>query len=125
MSSLEFRKCFTKFKISIDLFQQLTCSGQKWSLVLKTLTFEHVLAKRTSCEIYTAYKGARGASPTRNGKLTISKLKSSSLSLILDETMQLVMGKSRFKTGAWVSDEFALFNWSSSVYVRLIDLPFV
>ena len=86
--------------ISIDLFQQLTCSGQKWYLVLKTLTFEHVLAKRTSCEIYTAYKGVRGASPTRNGKLTISKSKSSRLSLILDETMPLAYGKVQVQKGS-------------------------
>ena len=59
--------------------------------------------------IYTIGRGSR-KSPSRNGKLTILKLKSSRLSLILDGTMIFVMDKSKSKMRASVSKEFALFN---------------
>ena len=37
--------------------------------------------------------------------------------------MPLVMDKSKSKKGASVSEELALFNWSSEEYIS--DLPFV
>ena len=53
--------------------------------LLKSLAFEQTFAKRISCEIYTPYErggAGRGISTSKNGKLTISKIKSSRLSNI-------------------------------------------
>ena len=46
-------------------------------LVMQSLTFEYIQEKRTSCEIYTPYGGARGTSQSRNGKwkFTFFKIK--------------------------------------------------
>ena len=63
-----------------------------------------------SCEIYTPYEGERGTSQSGKGKFTVSKLKSSHLSSILDETLPFDVDKFKSKIGASVSEEFALFN---------------
>ena len=68
--------------------------------------------------MYTPYEVHRGTSPSRKGKLTISKSKSSRLSLILVETVPLDIHRFKSKKGASVSEEFALFNWSS---VRVLN----
>ena len=62
-------------------------------LLLKSSTLKHMytLAKQISCEIYTPLE----EEGSRNGKFTISKLKSPRLSEILDETMSFVMDKSK------------------------------
>ena len=57
-----------------DILITLYFSSRKLiSAVEVTVTFEHTLAKRISCEIYSPYKRERGTSPSRNGKWTISK----------------------------------------------------
>ena len=53
----------------------------------------------------------------KNGKLTVSKLKSSCLSQILDETMPLIIDNQSQKKEASVSEELSLFNWSSVGYI--------
>ena len=54
--------------------------------------------------IYTKGRGVRNIS-IKNGKFTITKLKSSRLSKILDEIMPFVIDKSKSKIGASVSIE--------------------
>ena len=49
-------------------------------LLLKSLTFEHIVGKGMCCKIYTPFEGAQGTSPSGNGNYTISKLQSSRLS---------------------------------------------
>ena len=73
--------------------------------------------------MYTPYEVRRGTSPSRKGKLTISKSKSSRLSYILVETVPLDKHRFKSKKGASVSEEFALFNWSKprSGLTRLCD----
>ena len=66
--------------------------------------------------MYTPYEVRQGTPPSRKGKLTISK--SSRLSLILVETVPLDIHRFKSKKGASVSEEFALFNWSSVGYIR-------
>ena len=56
-------------------------------LLLKSSTREHNLAKWIRCEMYTPKEGERGTSPSRKGNLNVSKLKMSSLSYILAQTM--------------------------------------
>ena len=54
----------------------------------------------------THYEVRRGTSPSRKGKLTISKSKSSHLV----ETVPLDIHRFKSKKGASVSEELALFN---------------
>ena len=61
--------------------------------MLKSATRLDALAKRMSWEIYTPKDVERGTSPSKNGKLTISKSKSSRLSFILVETISLDIDK--------------------------------
>ena len=63
--------------------------------------------------MYTPYEVRRGTSPSGKGILTISKSKSSRLSLTLMKTVPLDIHRFKSKTGASVSEEIALFNWSS------------
>ena len=66
-------------------------------------------------EIYTSYEGERGTSLSRNGKITISKLKLSYLSQILIETLSYVTDKSMSKTMASVSGGIFLIQLNFSV----------
>ena len=61
----------------IDSFVYSNIAVKIWLLLLQSLTLKHTLAKRIRCEIQTPLKRERGTSPSRNVKLTISKLKSS------------------------------------------------
>ena len=56
--------------------------------------------------MYTPYKVRLGTSPSRNGKLSISKSKSSRLSYILGEHLSLDVDKLKSKNGASVTSFF-------------------
>ena len=66
---------------------------------------------------YTPWEGEQETSLSRHGKLTISKLKSSRLAYILDETIPFVMDKCKSKKGASVSKEFTVYNLSPVGYI--------
>ena len=53
--------------------------------------------------MYTPFEARRGISPPKNGKITISKSKSSRLLLILDETNAFAIERCKSKKGASVS----------------------
>ena len=57
---VEFRKCFSNFKISMTLFYNLAANNR--FLLLKSSTLDLTLVERISCKIYTQEKGARNIS---------------------------------------------------------------
>ena len=68
--------------------------------------------------------GCRAGNITiQNGKLTISKSKSSRLLSIWVETISLEIDKCKSKNAASVSEVLALLSWSSEGYTFVFDLP--
>ena len=76
MSAIKFRKRLTKFKITIALPKKFGSKG--FIMVVKVI--EEALANLISRDMCTPYEVRRWTSPSRKGKLTISKAKSSRLS---------------------------------------------
>ena len=75
VSLITFRKYFTNFIIDKLLLKTLEFKNSY--LLLKTPSLENTRAKRISCEMYSPWEGELGTSPSTNGKIVISKLKSS------------------------------------------------
>ena len=76
---VEFRKYFTNFIISIILYSIDNLAFENWFMfmLLKSLTLQHILAKRTSYEIYmyNPWEGGRGARNISTKKCEIQYFK--------------------------------------------------
>ena len=72
--------------------------------------------------MHTPSEGERRTSPSRNGKLTISKIKADPFILNLVETMPFVMDKSKSKKGLQYLKELPC---STEVQWDISDSPFV
>ena len=133
MSAIKFRKRLTKFKITIALLKKFgskgfitvgkvikicRSSGESNEICIPYMWYAEGHRQPEKGDMYTPYEVRRWTSPSRKGKLTISKLKSSRLSLILVETVPLDIHRYKSQKGASVSEEFALFNWSSVGYIQ-------
>ena len=76
---------FSKNTFKVDSL--VFVAHQSKLLYIVTVTNIRTYSRKKSCEIYT--EGERGSSPSRNGKITISNLKSSLLYQIVGKKRQV------------------------------------
>ena len=106
--------------ITIALFKELGTLGF-------VSTIEAAYVRRCSSEtnklkyVNTIWCTSREVSINKR-EINKIKIKISRLSWILVETVPLEMDRFKSKNGASVSEELALFNWSSAGYIRLNHL---
>ena len=85
MPTIKFGKCFAEFMILIALLKEFR--SEEFVTIIEVINLRRCSGKANKLRYIYTIKGCRGTSPSRNGKLTISKSKSSRLSYIFVETV--------------------------------------
>ena len=87
MPTIKFGKCFAEFMIPIALLKKF--GSQECVTIIEVSNMRRCSGKANKLKYIYTIRGMSGTSPSRNGKLTISKSKSSRLSYIFAETLSL------------------------------------
>ena len=81
MPIIKFEKCYADLMMSIDLLKEF--GKLKFVTIIEVINLQRYSGKANKLRYIYIIRGCRGTSPSRKGKLTISKSKSFRLSYIL------------------------------------------
>ena len=116
MSAIKFRKRLPKFKITIALPKKFGSKG--FITVVKIIKIWRSSGESYKLRYVYPIWGTPGDIAIQKREIDYFKIKVVPLSYILVETVPLDIHRFKSKKGASVSEEFALFNWSSVGYIR-------